>query len=1201
MKIFSWNCQGLGNPLTVGTLRDWCWRERPNIVFVMETMIKNKELERIRNTCGFTSGLCVSSRGRSGGLGFWWRDIDAQLITYDAHHIMVDILDDSGCPMWRAVGVYGWPEICNKHKTWEMMRRICDSVRTPIILFGDFNEILSIEENEGRAIRRESQMDAFRETMDDCALHDLGYKGNIFTWQSGRGMHSIVRERLDRAVASTSWSLLFPNGSVYHFPIYSSDHSAIVIRGADEQRRNHGRRSFKFEPFWLSDTQCQEVVKSAWSEEGEGDVFDKVNLCAVRLTAWARERFGNIRLRIREKEAELGYWQRQAPSADMLTRCAELVKEVDELRRQVETYWYSRARKCELRDGDKNTGYFHFKAKQRKSRNWISGIEDERGQWCTQEADVTRVVEEYFRQLFCSSNPFDSDEVLESIPLVVSDEMNQGLDRQVSDDEIKDAIFSMHPNKAPGPDRMHALFYQKHWGIVGDDICRCVREWWEGRGDISRLNMTNVVLIPKCKSPKKITEYRPISLCNRFHPPGGLIITDNALIAFEIFHTMKRGGEGRNGHVTLKLDMSKAYDRVEWSFLDEVMRRMGFSQSWRNKIMTCVSTVTFSFLVNGKASGALRPSRGLRQGDPISPYLFLLCADAFSHLLNRAVAEGKKINYSKSEVVFSKKVPSHVRELIIETLGVREVERHENLKERVWKKVQGWKEKLLSKPGKEVLIKAVAQAIPTYMMSLFPIPEGGSSESQRKIHWWRWEKLCKPKACGGMGFRDMRVFNQALLAKQVWRLLVNPESLVGRVLKARYFKHGSILDARRGYDPSFAWRSLWGAKSLLLDGLQWQVGNGESIRVWEDAWLPGVRGRKVPRPNIEADPSMRVASLIDAETGTWREEEIRALFTEDEANRVYEIPLSKRRPEDQLFWWPSKSGVYSVKSGYWLGMGFASTTDEQQLSEQEGGLWRTIWGLRVPPKLTHFLWRACTGMLGLCGFCEQENETEIHAVFTCSWTRTFWAMSGFSEQVAEAPLTSFPAWLLGSLQRLGEALWTIRNSRIFDEDPINPTGYASKVGKQPLLFHGVGGGDWQPPGPGTIKLNSDAAIFGDGEIGMGVVGRDETGRVVMVASKRVRARMSPELAEMKAMIFGLEVARRMGMTSISVETDALSVAQAIQKEVVRRGPIGLCLYDISSLAKSFVFKGLCTVIGEELVLVSDFPQTVLNLAELDSI
>uniref|UniRef100_A0A803L3C5 non-specific serine/threonine protein kinase n=1 Tax=Chenopodium quinoa TaxID=63459 RepID=A0A803L3C5_CHEQI len=188
-----------------------------------------------------------------------------------------------------------------------------------------------------------------------------------------------------------------------------------------------------------------------------------------------------------------------------------------------------------------------------------------------------------------------------------------------------------------------------------------------------------------------------------------------------------------------------------------------------------------------------------------------------------------------------------------------------------------WKDKLLSKPGKEVLIKAVIQAMPTYIMSLFRIPDSiveeihklmnrfwwGSSDVKRKIHWQSWEKLCSPKGNGGMGFRDLKDFNQAFLTKQCWRLLINPDSLVHAVMKARYFKRSGVLDACRGHDPSYFWKSWWGEKGILPDGLGWKIGNGRSVRVWEDPWLFRDGVSVVPqRGSQAANEELNVAYLL---------------------------------------------------------------------------------------------------------------------------------------------------------------------------------------------------------------------------------------------------------------------------------------------------------------------------------------------------
>lgn len=520
----------------------------------------------------------------------------------------------------------------------------------------------------------------------------------------------------------------------------------------------------------------------------------------------------------------------------------------------------------------------------------------------------------YFEQLFATSSPSEFEEAVQGLRVVVTEHMNAALDTEPTAAEIREALFQMHPTKAPGPDGMHALFFQTFWDVIGDDIVMYVKLWWRGNVNVDTVNLdtvnkTIIALIPKCKDPQVLSELRPISCCNviykivskvlanKLKPFLGDIIsnnqsafipqqliTDNALIAFETFHAMKRRGSGRNSSFALKLDMSKAYDRVEWSFLERVMIKMGFSDNWIRRILSCISSVSFAVKVNGCLFGDIILSRGLRQGDPISPYLFLICAEAFSTLITRGVvqwqihgvracngappishlffaddsilfakaslqersaianiislyekASGQNVNYSKTEITFSKGVSIHMRENIMNMLGAREVAKHDKylglptligrlkkliftcLKDRIWKKIQGWKENFLSRPGKEVLIKAIVQAIPTYMMSIFRIPDGiiddihsmlarfwwGSNGSEKKVHWHSWDSLCRPKGKGGMGFRNLKVFNHALLAKQLWRIHSEECPAVADVLKARYYKHSDVLSSLRGYDPSF--------------------------------------------------------------------------------------------------------------------------------------------------------------------------------------------------------------------------------------------------------------------------------------------------------------------------------------------------------------------------------------------------------------
>ena len=176
----------------------------------------------------------------------------------------------------------------------------------------------------------------------------------------------------------------------------------------------------------------------------------------------------------------------------------------------------------------------------------------------------------------------------------------------------------------------------------------------------------------------------------------------------------------------------------------------------------------------------------------------------------------------------------------------------DQLKQKVWKRIQGWEGKLLSQAGREVLIKSVIQAIPTYAMSCFKLPTTlcheikilvwkfwwGQRGDRRKVDWVRWEDLCKHKDQGGMEFKDLARFNEAMLAKLSWWLLHDDNSLFFRVFKAKIFPNGTILDAKEFASASYTWRSILHGRDVILKGALWRVGDGKQIKIWGDNWLP---------------------------------------------------------------------------------------------------------------------------------------------------------------------------------------------------------------------------------------------------------------------------------------------------------------------------------------------------------------------------
>jgi hypothetical protein len=272
----------------------------------------------------------------------------------------------------------------------------------------------------------------------------------------------------------------------------------------------------------------------------------------------------------------------------------------------------------------------------------------------------------------------------------------------------------------------------------------------------------------------------------------------------------------------------------------------------------------------------------------------------------------------------------------------------------------------------------VVQAIPTYSMGVFQLPVSLCKEINKlmqdfwwqhmsqgsKIHWMSWERMGRSKAVGGLGFRDLVMFNKALLAKQGWRLLQDPSSLLASILKAKHFPNSNFLGAKLGSRPSFAWRSLFNAHDLLLQGIMWRVGDGTSINIWGDKWLLTLITYAVQSPPKTLAISTNVVVLIDPVTKGWKEELIKVEFSEDEAKVISGIPLSPDLPPDRMFWRGTIDGKFTVRSADHLGKETEAMEAGQCYYVGEGAeVWKAIWALQVPNSVKLFIWRACHNIL----------------------------------------------------------------------------------------------------------------------------------------------------------------------------------------------------------------------------------------------
>jgi len=410
------------------------------------------------------------------------------------------------------------------------------------------------------------------------------------------------------------------------------------------------------------------------------------------------------------------------------------------------------------------------------------------------------------------------------------------------------------------------------------------------------------------------------------------------------------------------------------------------------------------------------------------------CLSQYEHI------SGQKINVEKSSVTFGNKIEAetkywimHRSGIVVEGgtgkyLGLPECFSGSKqvlfgfLKEKLTSRLTGWYAKTLSQGGKEVLLKSIAMAFPVYVMSCFKLPKSLCSKltsimidfwwnmlpEKKKIHWIGAENLMLPKNLAGFRFKDLQCFNQALLAKQAWRLLNDEDSLLSQVFKSRYYLNSDFLTATKGTRPSYAWQSILYGRELLTKGLKKIIGNGAKTFVWIDNWLFEGQIRRPESVHVMVDITLKVSQLIDLVSKNWNLNMLRDLFPWKDVQiiRNQRPMLSK---EDSYCWSGTNHGLYIVKSGYDL----CSRQNHKEMfhNAQElpsvNPIFQGIWSLYTALKIKVFLWKAVKGAVAVedrlrtrgilindgCSMCPDENETIHHILFQCSLARQVWALS----------------------------------------------------------------------------------------------------------------------------------------------------------------------------------------------------------------
>uniref|UniRef100_A0A803QRE7 CCHC-type domain-containing protein n=1 Tax=Cannabis sativa TaxID=3483 RepID=A0A803QRE7_CANSA len=416
---------------------------KPSVVFLCETLSNQSKMDRVCMRLGFGGCFVVAAQGRSGGLALLWKNQeDVKVESFSTNHIDSLITLD-GQREFQFTGIYGEPNRSLRKNTWDLLRTLHRRSTAPWCLMGDFNNVLCHGEKFGGLPYPSWLIDGFQEVVQQCGLIDLDLCGHPFTWEKSRDTAHWIEARLDRAMVSNSWLNNLSSSKLFNLEISPSDHSPLLLDVLFRETIVQAR-SFKFENFWVSHPDCEDVVRRNWSSLAGQNIGRKIQECGTALQQWGKDVFGKFSSRIKQCNRLLKQYKKRRDE-DGNRLFYEAKKELFAVLSQREVFWRQRSKQLWLQAGDQNSKFFHSKASARKRNNHITMLKDSEGNFRQWDNGLENVVVEYYKEIF-NAEPTCWEEVLDCVVPTVRDEHNEALLRPILDQEVKEAVFQMHPD-----------------------------------------------------------------------------------------------------------------------------------------------------------------------------------------------------------------------------------------------------------------------------------------------------------------------------------------------------------------------------------------------------------------------------------------------------------------------------------------------------------------------------------------------------------------------------------------------------------------------------------------------------------------------------------------------------------------------------------------------------------------------------------
>ncbi|XP_055962303.1 uncharacterized protein LOC130015686 [Mercurialis annua] len=691
--------------------------------------------------------------------------------------------------------------------------------------------------------------------------------------------------------------------------------------------------------------------------------------------------------------------------------------------------------------GDRNTKYFHRCMKQRASKKRIVRLKF--NDIMIEDPEMLKVeILNHYKYFFGDSmtnRRSVKPTVFDQGPLVNNEE-NLMLNSPVSDDEVRRAMFSIDMDKAPGPDGFGSAFFRKSWNIVGGDIIKAVKDFFTTGKMLRQANATIVSLIPKVDNPEIISEFRPIACCNTMYKViskilakrmssilsrivsssqsafvPGRSIADNILLAHELVRNYHR----QNGRsCAMKVDLQKAYDTVEWDFIEEVLLGLRFERRFIKLIMECIKSAKFSILVNGESCGYFQSARGLRQGDPISPLIFILCMEYLSRSLALNIMEGTGFKFHKScnkirlchlafaddLFLFSNGDMSSIAILkntmmdfslssglpLMSSKLTKEM--CKGLIDRIAKKISTWTSKCLSYAERLQLINSVLLSMHIYWCSVFILPKSVIYGVEEKCRRYLWHGNTEKK---GSNIRWDVVCSTAV-TKNVWNIVSFKPSLWAKWVTIKKLRLSSFWGIAKPLDSSWSWRNILKIRHLVGHLFDYRLGDGKKFFFWGDPWVNGMYiSDRFPGIDIKDSNIKKATKICNLwKNGRWHLPDPMDETTNSAWGYIKENFRIRNGIEDLVSNKARKDGKFTIRSVW-----------QKLIPEGNMVNWsHLIWYPGNIPRCSFITWIALHNRLmtkdklkrwniineDTCSMCNGHRESRNHLLFECIFSKDVW-------------------------------------------------------------------------------------------------------------------------------------------------------------------------------------------------------------------